>query len=64
MSRVYDAIKRAGPADSNVRCDQTYKAVHREKPRTNRIVPSGTEIQEQLFPASSFPKRAESTVKS
>jgi len=64
MGRVYDALKRAGATDSDVRVHQAYKPTHRGDTRTNRIVPSGMTIEEQLFPASSFPHRAESSVKS
>ena len=64
MGRVYDALKRAGATESDVRAHQAYKPSPRGEIRTSRIVPSGTEIEEQLFPASSFPRRAGSTVKS
>jgi capsular exopolysaccharide synthesis family protein len=64
MGRVYDALKRAGATESDVRARQSHKPSPRGEIRTNRIVPSGTEIEEQLFPASSFPRRAGATVKS
>ena len=64
MGRVYDALKRAGATESDVRAHQAYRPSPRGEIRTNRIVPSGTEIEEQLFPASSFPRRAGATVKS
>src|SRR5258705_10758191 len=64
MGRVYDALKRAGATESDVRAHQAYKPSPRGEIRTNRIVPSGTEMEEQLFKASSFPRRAETTVKS
>jgi len=64
MGRVYDALKRTGAKDSDVRVHQTYKQSHGGEIRANPIVPSRTEIEEQLFPASSNPNRAESTVKS
>ena len=46
MGRVYDALKRAGAADSEVRVPQSNDSVHRGEIRTHRIVPSGTEIEE------------------
>ena len=64
MGRVYDALKRAGAADSEVRVPQSNDSVHRGEIRTHRIVPSGTEIEEQLFNVSSILGRAESAVKS
>ena len=64
MGRVYDALKRAGADGSNVRAPQLNDSRDRGEIRPHHIVPSGTEIEEQLFKASSFPRRAETTVKS
>jgi protein-tyrosine kinase len=63
MGRVYEALKRAG-ADANVRAPYIQDSVDREEVRAHRIVPSGTEIEEQWFGAASIPGRSESTVKS
>ena len=64
MGRVYDALKRAGATDAKVRAPQVHESVHRGEIRTHRIVPSGTEIEEQLFKASSSSRRAEAPVQS
>jgi len=64
MGRVYDALKRAGADGSNVRAPQLNDLRDCGEIRPHHIVPSGTEIEEQLFKASSFPRRAETTVKS
>ena len=64
MGRVYDALKRAGADGSSVRAPQLHDSRDRGEIRTHHIVPSGTEIEEQLFKASSIPRRAETTVKS
>ena len=64
MGRVYDALIRAGTADSQVRAEQPNDSVHRGEIRTHRSVPSGTEIEEQLFSASSILGRADEAVKS
>src|ERR1700704_4982912 len=64
MGRVYDALKRAGAADSEVRAPRVYESVPRGEIRTHRIVPSGTEIEEQLFAAASVRARANEAVKS
>ncbi len=64
MGRVYDALKRAGATNANVSAPQAPESVDRGEIRTNRIVPSGTEIEEQWFKASSFPRRAEAPVQS
>ena len=64
MGRVYDALKRAGAADSEVRAPRVYESAPRGEIRTHHIVPSGTEIEEQLFSASSTRNRAEAAVKS
>ena len=64
MGRVYDALKRGGATASDVSLHQALKPTYRGETRINRIVPSDTRIEEQAFPASSFPKRAQATVKS
>ncbi len=46
------------------RLPRVQESVHRGEIRTHRIVPSGTEIEEQLFSASSLLGRAEEAVKS
>ena len=64
MGRVYDALRRAGADGSSVRAPQLHDSKDRGEIRAHHIVPSGTEVEEQLFKASSIPRRAESTVKS
>lgn len=64
MGRVYDAIKRAGAVDSTTRTDQPKDSVAGGEIRTARIVPSGTEIEEQLFSVSSIFARTGPTAKS
>ena len=54
MGRVYDALKRAGAADSTASADQPQDLSAGGQIRTPRIVPSGTEIEEQLFNVSSI----------
>lgn len=64
MGRVYDALKRAGAADSNVRAPQVHESAPRGDIRAHRLVPSGKEIEEQLFKDSAIFAQAEKTVKS
>jgi capsular exopolysaccharide synthesis family protein len=64
MGRVYQALKRAGAANTNVRAPYIHDSVGRGDIRAQRIVASGTEIEEPLFGASSIPSRVESTMKS
>jgi len=45
MGRVYEALIRAGAADSTARADQPKNSVAGGEIRTARIVPSGTEIE-------------------
>ena len=54
MGRVYDALKRAGATDSTARVNQPENSAAGGEIRTPRIVPSGTEIEEQLFNVSSI----------
>ena len=63
MGRVYDALRRAGE-ESEVRAPLSHDSVHRGEIRTHRTVPSGTEIEEQLFSGSSILGRRESAVSS
>jgi capsular exopolysaccharide synthesis family protein len=64
MGRVYDALKRAGEADSTARADQPKETAAGGEVRTARIVPSGTEIEEQLFNVSSIFARPGTTANS
>src|ERR1043166_9395944 len=64
MGRVYDALKRAGATESTARVDQPYDSMAGGEIRTPRIVPSGTEIEEQLFNVSSIFNRPGTTAKS
>jgi len=64
MGRVYEALKRAGAAESTARADQPDESVAGGEIGTPRIVPSGTEIEEQLFNVSSIFGRNGTTAKS
>jgi capsular exopolysaccharide synthesis family protein len=67
MGRVYDALKRAGEGNANAAARQGNHSIHsipRGEIRAHAPVPSGTEIEEQLFNVSSILRRAEPAVKS
>ena len=64
MGRVYDALIRAGETDPEVHAPHVAESAQGGDIRTHHIVPSGTEIEELLFSASSVHGRSESTAKS
>src|SRR6267142_1447265 len=65
MGRVYDALKRANASGAvNARPRQLQGSPPRGEIRTHGIVPSGKEIEEQIFSVSSILAPREDSVKS